>query len=863
MFKRTKSILAISIVSGYAAMLSGCPSGGGGSSPQPKGVVTAHATIPSTVESNSTFTVKVSLTSSTQFTGLLPVQIVDVGAVTPQIDCGQPQTVAVGGAGVGFSCQAPQVILGSSNTHQLQVNVAGKPNLSTPVSVDVLNGGLVNDKLTDTSGSTITTAVPGQTFDVAFSTTSSPPGVGKYTVSAPSGWQVANGGVCSVQGAGCQVAVTVSASAPAGTATVRVVSETGSSKLASNSLSLSIQIQAPTNDMTFQHAQNISDTLYANLPSSSVTFTYKPEFVFKNRSGGTLAISTTAVLGLTNLSYTCDTAAPSSSAACSLPAGKTYTVDGDLNSTFSTLPQSPTSVSISVQGSGITYVQQDALVTFVKYVSDHVAVRVVNSNGKVVHVAAAYNPVAGLTMVDFSATTGVGTLAASTGAAFQSDQFALSKNGGVIYMPYGSSGNIYVTRSGSGFNSENTPSPTASPLPPAFVAVEMTYSKLLGQSSGSASCPPGTAVCESLTVDQTYVNFISALATISAMGNAAPLSLNTQDATFGVISNKTQAQIFTAVETYFDSRGAPWKYDPSANPITKNFIQKDADGNITEILAPIAVDNVVAFNPIPGGYYATYAGKLSTYLQTIPLYVDASGVTNSPGCVLQGQVVPSSSTSPNVGKLVFSQSSGTCAPEADSLLGTMTGNECGYKSNGSGGYVHDTRLCADTPNLTFDTFNDCDFIQAAGSEACHELPDPTSANPTTPVPIDRATFFDNEGLWGPNGTYRAVVGRAIAAYQAIGLLPQCAHPTRVMTSANAAADVDNNLGFVNPSCLSGLTTPTYNVYAGALLPYVNVYTYSYGDFLGRDGTVTYTYSAFPLTLANEIPRAQPITVTLH
>ncbi len=84
-----------------------------------------------------------------------------------------------------------------------------------------------------------------------------------------------------------------------------------------------------------------------------------------------------------------------------------------------------------------------------------------------------------------------------------------------------------------------------------------------------------------------------------------------------------------------------------------------------------------------------------------------------------------------------------------------------------------------------------------------------------------------------------------------------------MTSANAAADVDNNLGFVNPSCLSGLTTPTYNVYAGALLPYVNVYTYSYGDFLGRDGTVTYTYSAFPLTLANEIPRAQPITVTLH
>ncbi|MGA7964855.1 MAG: beta-1,3-glucanase family protein [Gammaproteobacteria bacterium] len=824
-------------------------------------VIAAHADIPATADSGSTFTATVSLTSSTQTSGSLSVQVVDVGTVTPQIECGQPQQVTVGGAAVDFSCRAPQANLGSSNTHELQVDVKSKPNLASPVAIDVLNGGLVSDKLTNVSGSAITVAAPGQTVNVAFTTTSTPPGVGQYTVSAPSGWQMTNGGVCPVQGVDCTVTATVPASAPNGLVAIQVASEEGSSRLESDRLSFSIQSQPPTEDMTFQYAQNVSDTLYANLPSQSVTFTYKPEFVFKNTSQRTLDITAAPILGLSSLTYTCNTAAPSASPACSLPAGKTYIVDGELANTFNSLPTNPTSISISLKGSTATYVQHDMTVTFVKYVAGHVAVRVVNSNGDKVHVAAAYHPTGGLTMVDFAATSGVGTLASSPGASFQSDQLELDKDGGVIYMPYGASGNVYFTRGGNGFNSEDVPSPTASPLPPAFVALEMTYTKLFGQSSSSASCPTSATICESLTADQTYVNFISMLATINAMGNAAPLSLDTQDASFGVISNKSQATIFSEVETNFDSQGAPWKYDATNG--MKNFIQKDAGDNITEILAPITADGVAAFDPIPSGYYDTYVNALWTYLGTTPIYVDASGVSNSPGCVLQGQVVPSSSTSPNAGKLVFSQSSGTCAPEADSVLGTMKGNECGYKPDGSGGYEHDTLLCADTPNLVFDTFNDCDFFQAAGSLDCHPLPDPTSSDPTTPVAIDRATFFENEGLWGPNGTYRAVVGRAIASYQAIGLLPQCANPTRVMTSANAAADVVNGLGFTNPSCLSGVSTPTYNVYAGALLPYVNVYTYSYGDFLGRDGTVTYTYSAFPVSLANDIPRAQPVTVTLH
>ena len=67
------------------------------------------------------------------------------------------------------------------------------------------------------------------------------------------------------------------------------------------------------------------------------------------------------------------------------------------------------------------------------------------------------------------------------------------------------------------------------------------------------------------------------------------------------------------------------------------------------------------------------------------------------------------------------------------------------------------------------------------------------------------------------GTYRAVVGRAIAAYQAIALLPTCANPAEVMDAANARADIATGKGFTNPSCLSGLnSSPTWNVYAAAL-----------------------------------------------
>ena len=103
------------------------------------------------------------------------------------------------------------------------------------------------------------------------------------------------------------------------------------------------------------------------------------------------------------------------------------------------------------------------------------------------------------------------------------------------------------------------------------------------------------------------------------------------------------------------------------------------------------------------------------------------------------------------------------------------------------------------------------------------------------------------------------MGETRAAYQAAGLLPTCSTGT-VMTKKYSDNYVKtllkNHQRFTNPPCLPSRTHPTYNVYTSALLPYVNVYSYSYGDFLGIDNIITYSYDKL-------LPRAQPATITLR
>lgn len=872
MIKRIRPILAVSVISSCFVLLSACGGGSSGSSTPKSTVITASANIPGTVDSNSTFKVSVSLTATNPAKSTTAsVQVVDTGSVTPQIDCGQPQTLTINGSGKSFTCQAPQVNLGSSNTHQLQVDVNGVGNLASPASVNVFNGGRVDVQLTSLSGSVITAAAPGQTVDVALSTTTTPAGTGQYTVSAPSGWQIGNNGVCNISSTStsCKVPVTVASGAANGPYNIAIGAELGSSSLSRGILSLSVQSQAPSNDMAFDLSQNISDTLYANSSGSSKTFTYQPVFLFKNTSGSTLNISSVSASGFKSgtVAYGCvakpsvDASYTLTSTGCSLAPysatndGPVYAVSGTLdNSNFSTLPAA-TSISIAVKGTSKTYVQHDMQVVFVPYETGHVAVRVVNQSPQdEVHVAASFQPNGAnqVTMVKFdSSAPYVGTAASVSGADYDGAQLALpgttssspTAAASVFYLPYVNAGEIYLTRSAGGFNSASAPNPTGSPLPPTFLQIELTY---------------GTN--EGLTVDQTYVNLISMLGTFNIMGNdgLTVSSLTTENHTYGVTTDLAQSELYSDIKSTFDGYGAPWAYN-SANG-QQNFIQEDGNGNVTEILAPVQVFQVPSFNPMASDYYSNYVNALWNYLQTPgnALYVDASSVGGA-GCIAEGTV---SSSGANAGELVFKPASGaTCKNTAVAAINSGYINNCGYTSTDQAA----NKVCQDTLGYTssssqtvpsdviFDKFNVCDFLSAAGGGYCHDVLDPVDGKTEA---VDPHTFFDNRNAWGPNGTYRSVIGEAIVAYQAIGLLPNCNNPTQAMNSTNASAAIERGEGFVNPACLPGVTKPTFNVYLKALKPYVNVYTYTYSDFLGESGTVTFAPSP-------NFSVAQPLTITLR
>ncbi len=493
------------------------------------------------------------------------------------------------------------------------------------------------------------------------------------------------------------------------------------------------------------------------------------------------------------------------------------------------------------------------IINFVPYQPGYVAVSLINNNPATpIYLAAAY----GNNMVTFS--NGMGTVSPISGADYSGDQYSFPTNnqggsaGGLIYMPYGSSGTMLITTTPGGFTQPEAPSSTDGVSPP-FLLDELTYQN----QPNTGNCPTDGSACERLIVDQSYVNGIALLASTETIGAAAPNgTILNDDASFGVLNNgvlpPSTTVVLNAVANTFAQVGAPWVFNPSASPLTQNLVQETnpTSGNITQILAPITVQGT-SYNPFPSGYYNDYNNALWAYLADgHTLYVDASGV--NPGCVLQGNIVS--------GLLVFTVSSGTCPATAESTLTGMTGSVCGSGAN---------ELCADGPSyqngLKFEEFNDCDYLLAAGNDDCHPTASPTA--------VTNLNFFDNQGLWGPNGTYRAVIGRAIASYQAIGLLPDCEHENNgasyPMNSTNAAAEVqegETGPAFKNPSCLTAYTDnkPTYNVYVRALAPYVSSYTYSYGDFLQSDGTITYYRGGFTnATDRTNLPYAQPVTITLY
>ena len=854
---RFLSPLSFALIATLPFLLSGC---GDNSSSSTPASVTATVTAASTITADNTTTVSVALALTNQLladtsSNTYSVTLVDQDQSQP-ITCGSAQNIAAGSS-ANFTCTAGTTSLTTlPQTHRLAAEINGT-SVGQSGLIEVINPGTVGVAL---SSNAVTTGASSATVSVNFSVSSGNP-IGQYIIQVPTTWTASpSTRICAINTTDttCSITLTVPSTQPNSSITIPVSANLyGSSAITPSSLSLTV-INSTQPALTLLYSTNIANTLYANTGGGNPTFTYTPTFQFENSTANTLSIGSVTASNLTGLTYSCNGAAATSTATCSLPTDGTYTVYSSL--TTPTTANTLNDVSLSVLANNGTTVLggYSNSIDFVQYNSGLVAVRVINNdNSKPVYLAAAY----GSNMVTFNTSTGIGTVSGTSGANYSGDQYSFGTGGtasagGVIYMPYGSSGTMLITRATGGFVNTAVPSSTDGTSPP-FLLEELTYLQHLTPIPTTGPCA-NSSNCEQLVVDQSYVNGIAMLATAETVGAAEPYaSVLTRDATFGVTAlgqSMTSATLFAQVASDFATYGAPWAYNSSANPITQNLIQ-ESSSVVSQILAPLAVQGVTSYNPFSSGYYNDYNDALWAYLTAHPIYVDASGIdpANYPNCVLEGQVNSSTHL------LTFSVASGagSCASSAASIL--WPANSCGTSG---------TDPCTDTPTITFEEFNDCDYLLAAGNNNCH----PTAS----PVAITQTNFSSDEGLWGPNGTYRAIVGRAIAAYQAIGLLPDCSQQRPItesfpMNSENAATEVEagDSIAFQNPSCLTAYTgsTPTYNVYVKSLSPYVSSYTYSYGDFLQSDGTITYYRGGLPTTTGNDLysdlPYAQPVTITLY
>ncbi|MGH8274770.1 MAG: hypothetical protein ACRES9_11075 [Gammaproteobacteria bacterium] len=416
--------------------------------------------------------------------------------------------------------------------------------------------------------------------------------------------------------------------------------------------------------------------------------------------------------------------------------------------------------------------------------------------------------------------------------------------------------------------------------------MELTY--------GGPATVPAPYTSESLYVDQSYVNAYTVMATLNVMGKAAPLMLFTQNTTHGILPKYlklgSQATFARMVEQFGNQNDSSvWRYDCKKGAgktkgtkvpyATQNYVraqfQLKTDNKCdikkyTDILAPITVSNLIGsynghplfFDPMrteatssattyegENVYYTHYVNSLWTYLKTNAIYVKttfAIGNTSGKGladCIVKGAVA---STGAHAGKLAFTRFSGSC-PTSKGASGSNT--------------------VTPADPLVIAKIKPCDFLLAAGSSTCNSI---FHAPPPT-------TVYVQTGLYGTNGSYRSAVGEVLASFQAAGLLPLCpksgSYPTYInftaghplMDRATAQAMIQNQMAYTNPKCLtiSGRARPLWNVYAAILSKYDNVYNYSYGDFLGLDGTVTITPPSGAAPWFDKLGKvAQPITITI-
>ena len=903
---------------GVAMLLAGCPFGGGSSTTTLNTVTDFH--VPELADAYSTFHVQVSLApaalsltspqssaaGNAAYQGTRLVSVVDVSTSVPPISCSGTQPVTVGGDTADFSCRAPDAVPGADNKHHLQIVVPGTTDPVDNAYVEVISRGLVSGSLVDLSGNPIDTISPGQSFQLKLSAVGHPLTAGEYTVFPPDGWTVDGSDSCIFPTSDyvCTVTMQVPAGAPMGiTDFIHVGAQSGAARLADSYFPIDVEppstssalLASPKKALTLEYAENVSQTLYADSSSPDVTFNYKPSFTFRANEALHIIGITVDNLEKSSLRYRCNGASPVKNPDCQLQIGDTYALSGTLKSNYpeKDLPVNRV-ISIYVKDDKNKIHAKSVRVMFIKYVKDHIALRIVDRDNRLpLHVAATGQ--AG--WISFWKKSGDKMVPTNIGGKpggapkFKTRAYPIKPERkakgvtGIIYLPYELGGKVYIARGKNSFSYEAAPNIGAFPIEPPYLVFEATYQDA---APTGPNPPPCATPCDNLSADMSYVNSVMIPATFNAMGNAGNQAgpdtpLTTQDVTFGELRGQGTSEFLKAIDSRLGK--SKWK----GLEIVKPGNSKEVYG----VRGPVSAYGAAkqssggksyTIDPFGSDYYNDYIDKIWDYYKTHTMYVLASGTADKTQhirpanrCVLQGKV-EKDSKGDYVLKFERDPSYGSCPSLGyvkAGLAGQTAVDSCGV-NNSTNPPSPGTAPCADTANLVFAKFNSCDFFKAAGSNQCHEYVDPTSKS-TKPQGVDAATFFDNRGLWGPNGTYRAVVGRAIAAYQTAGLLPPpsslpksgpvCApNATTILRKENAKADVaqalDNWGELKNTPCVKvAAGFPTYDVYSSALLPLVDVYTYSYSDFLGRDGTVG--FSEIPLYPDTSLPRAEPLTVILQ
>lgn len=893
-----------------ALTLSLASCGGGGSSGNNTTYdAVANFTASQNVEASSTFNVGVSLTSllsDFRFKSsaeTFNISLSDTGTLTPKITC-TPSTEAVtlDGAAADFTCTS------STATGSHELTVSGPSNLvisHNHIHINVYHTGSVSVTATPSpvnAGSGVTVAFTGSGA------------TGTYGLSdaIPSSWMT-SGTTCSITtgNSTCSLVFTVPTMQPDGALNFHAITDlNGSSLYTSGRTSVPLEVtvqnsQLPKLELTA--AQGISDTLYTTYGLSSIPSNiwpeYQPIIYFHNTTSGTLSLGSGSIenessSGLVDNLVSGSSYYYSATLNPSLPM-TTGTLDSGFtvpaNGYFAIKLPVLTSITASSSGSvkkhitfqvksssGTSLGQYTQDLRYVNLIPGDMAIYVKNQTDPIeplyfTAVGKHSSTNTSLYQVNFNS-SGVGTLSSTAGTAISTSGNYVditNPNGQVIYLPNMISGKVYITQHQGGFVTSSVPSEATTTIP--FAVFEYTAQDTTGPNCDNGD--EGSTYCQYLYFDQSYVNSFFLKGRFNMMGQAgSDTNFNAQtfakNQNFGLTTSGQTTSLSTIVSGYQTEAAGTSGWDSSS--LIKNLTV--SNGVTTPgLVAPISIATYntngepTSQNPFSSGYYNTYSSALWTYLANHPIYVLLNGDTYTSGsgnyCVAKGSIVN--------GQLVFTETSGEYNP-ATYTIDTSGSNNISCKSSVTttanapfAGYT-DTLENGASNQVKMDQLNDCDFLQAAGSYLCH--PDSTSAD-------------TNVGAYGPDATFRAWIGETLASFQATGLLPLCptSHGLSGSLSAGEHYVLSKSLAsyiitsgsntFTNPNCI-GLTSgasPTYNLYVKYLRPYTDVYTYSYGDFLGLDGTVSYNRNSFPPASGlqepkndylNQLAFPQPITIKI-